>query len=223
MEFMNHPLHDAIAELFNDKVEGLESFGLEPTAEPIRHTSCPGFIPYTNGGWSLRIMETLDGMNGSGTRYNPEVQDELERAINYSLDSALEEFISENLDELEDLYETRDEDELEKVVNYHDLHEKEAGELAEKLSEAEHEHLSQGGDFYLVLRASYFAADNNRNQSGEDEIYFHAGINTDYGYGREKYLQITHDQNVKVSELTESGLRAIVDEMVESLKEESFT
>ncbi len=219
---MDNPFHSQIAELFESKVDDFEEYGLEPKPSEIEHESRDGFIPYTDGGWSLMVMNTLSSMRGSGETYAEPANTELENAIDYSLECVVGDFINDNLEELASIYEDIGEDAetLREVVSYHDLYDKGEGELAEKLSEIEDTYLSEGGEFWLVLRASYYSAENYRNESGEDEIYFHAGVNTDFQYGRDKGLVITFDKTVKVSELIsgEVDLESLVDEMADSIK-----
>lgn len=217
MDRMVNPFHEKIRELFADRVDDLDEFGLSPEVQDVEHKSRDGFFPFTNGGLSVMIMNDLANVWGSGESFPPEVQADIDKAIDYSLECAMDSFIDVYHADLDRIYGTTNPEELKEKISYHDLYDKDAGSLAEKLSEYEHTCLTEGSEFWLVLRAFYFSADNNRNNSGEDEIYFHAGVNTDFTYGRDKGLIITFDRNVKVSELTDDMLEEIVNEMVSSL------
>lgn len=217
MERMVNPLHEKIREAFADRVDDLDEFGLSPEVEDVAHESYDGFIPFTNGGLSVMVMNDLRSAWGSGETFAEEAQDDIEKAIDYSLGFAMDSFIDDSMDKLKAIYGTDDKDKLKEIVSYHDLYDRDESTLAEQLSEYENDSMSEGGEFWMVLRAFYFAADNARNNTGEDEIYFHAGVNTDYSYGRDKGLIITFDKNVKVSELTEESLEEIVSEMVSSI------
>ena len=217
MIFLTNPADETIRDLFEEHAEDLDQYGLEPKVERIANESYPGFIPYTNGGWSVMVMDDLGQVNGSGRYYAAGPQADLDKAIEYSLDMALESFIESNMDAMERIYGTRDEEKLKEVVSYHDLYDHEEGELAEELSEMESDSMTEGGEFWAVLRASYFAADNSRSETGEDEIFFYSGVNTDYTYGRDKGLITTFERTVKVSDLPNIDLAALVQEMRDSM------
>lgn len=213
---MINPYHQTIYDLFEEHAEELDNFGMGRVPEAIEHESRSGFIPFTDGGWRCMIMDDLSRVDSSGSTYAEGPQASLQKAIDYSHDCALEAFIEEYGPQLRLLYDTSDLD-LDQQVSYHDLYEKGAGWLAEKLSEAESESLQEGGDFWLELRAQYYSAANTRNETGEDEIWFCAGINLDFQYGRDEGLAETFRRTVKVSELTEEKLAEIVQEMHDSL------
>jgi len=217
MQFMDNIFHLDIEDQFNEYAEELDQYGMDKTADPINFEGYDGFMPFTNGGWGLKIMDDLDRLAGSGDQYNKKAMVQLQSAIDYSYDCALLDFIDEYRDQLEAIYGTREGENLKQVVNYHDLYDKEQGELAEKLSEDEHSALSEGGEFWVEMRAQYYAADNYRNETGEDEICFLAGINTDFGYGRDKGLVETFERTVKVSDLDDDKLKEIIQEMRNSL------
>lgn len=217
MEFMDNIFHLDIEDQFNEYADELDQYGMDKTAEPINYQGYDGFMPYTNGGWVLKVMDDLDRLSGSGDRYNEKAMVQLQSAIDYSYDCAMKDFIDEYRDQLEDIYGTSVTENLVQVVSYHDLYEKDQGTLAEKLSEDEHTALSEGGEFWVELRAQYYAAGNFRGETGEDEICFLAGINTDFGYGRDKGLVETFERTVKVSDLDDEMLKAIIKEMRDSL------
>lgn len=194
-----------------------ENFGyaLEPEVEEIPHQSYDGFIPFTNGGYRMMLMSDLATVNGTG--YGPSnehVRDSIEETIADSLQDAVNSFVEDNR---EALLEHFSGEEIENNdVNYHSLYDKGLGEMAEDLSELEQEWLNEGGQFWYQFQAMFYSADNARNESGEDEALFLAGVNLDC-YGRPKGLELTYQNNVKVSNLTIEAIDAIISEMVESI------
>ena len=213
---MANPFDQAIFDLFEEHAEELDNYGAGQLPTRIEHEARPGFVPWTDGGWHCRIKDNLQRVFSDGSLYAAGPQASLQQAIDYSLDLALETFIHEHGAALRRLYDTTDADLID-LVSYHDLYEKGRGELAEALWEQETDTLQSGGEFWLEFRAQYYAADTFHNESGEDEIYFAAGINLDYGYGRDKGLAKTFQRVVKVSDLTEEKLAGIVQEMHDSL------
>ena len=138
--------------------------------------------------------------------------------IESSQQDALEQFVQENKSVFEELMPDVDVDNpTYDMVNYHLLYDKGYGDLAEKLSEYEDSYMSEGGTFFYQLRAMYYSADNMRNESGDDEILFLAGVNLDFEYGRDKGLEVTYEKCVPVKELTIEMIDIIIDEMVESI------
>ena len=63
----------------------------------------------------------------------------------------------------------------------------------------------------------YYSADNIRNESGDDEIVFIAGVNTDFEYGRDKGLEVTFEECVPVSLLSKAQVDVIIAEMLDSI------
>lgn len=218
MRFMDNPFDSKISDLFEEHAEELDEFGLGRVPERINHEGYDGFIPYTNGGWRCMIMDDLSRVWGSGSTYAEEPQKVIRQGIDYSLDCAIESFIEEYHAALRALYGFGDKEALKEVVNYHNLYERGESGLAEKLSEHENTSLSEGGEFWVEFRAHYYAADNNRNETGEDEICFIAGVNTDFEYGRDSGLQVTYERTFTVAELANLDLAEIVQDMHNSVE-----
>lgn len=224
MEKMYVPesLEHHIVEKLQDAMDDLpENYGgcIDTCVEKICHTSYDGFIPFTNGGFDLTVPTDLRTMYGSGYGPSNEKIDEyLQGVIESSQQDALESFVQENKPLFEELMPEVDVDNpTYDMVNYHLLYDKGYGDLAEKLSEYEDSYMSEGGTFFYQLRAMYYSADNPRNESGEDEILFLAGVNTDFEYGRDKGLEVTYEECVPVSLLSKAQVDTIIIQMVESI------
>ena len=94
----------------------------------------------------------------------------------------------------------------------------------EKFCEFEDEHMREGGTFFYKIRALYHDADNSDNESGEPEVLFCVGVNTDFEYGRDSIpwlrcygqpTQQTHwvwEAAVKVRDITPE----LLDQLAES-------
>ena len=92
-----------------------------------------------------------------------------------------------------------------------------AGILQEEFHEFSTEYMQEGGEYWLVANANYFAADNRRNETGQDEVFFFAGVNTDFTYGRDKGLESTWEKTYKLKYLTPGRVRVIIKAMQASI------
>jgi hypothetical protein len=213
-------LQDALEDLVGDN-RIPENYGacVDTHVQTVCHKSYDGFIPHTNGGFDLMLATDLRSAEGSGDYpSNEKVRAELDRVIDDCYKDSLKEFIHNNKELLQPLFPNIDLDEADHdTINYHDLYEMDQGSIAEKLSEYESEWMSEGGTFWYQFRVLYFSADNARNESGEDEMYFMAGINTDFEYGRDSGLELTYEKNIPVDSLTIKGVDAIINDMVDSI------
>lgn len=72
------------------------------------------------------------------------------------------------------------------------------------------DYLSEGGTFFYEVTAIFYEKDHRRNETGADELFIFAGINTDFGYGREKGLETVWEKTYKVNRLTPKRLDVIV-------------
>ncbi len=205
-------LHDALVELTDD-VE--LKYEMEGNLTEINHEGYDGFIPFTNGGYDLTVPMILNYVVGSG-KYpgNDDIKKKIDDVVEYSTQLALESFCEQHIEQLSKLFTV---EQLEKpdfdIINYHHLYDIDQGQLAETLSEYESESLMEGSTFFLQYRVLYFTADNSRNVSGEDELYFLSGVNLDFEYGRDKGLETVYERNVKVSELTPELIDGIIKDM----------
>lgn len=202
---------------FGDIVEAVKSdFDITGNLSEIEYKSRDGFFPFTNGGIEFMASMRLEDVASSGAYPNNEaVTKELDRAINYGYEQARKSFIENNRIRLDGLYTKEQLDNNSDEINYHDLYEKKYNELAESLSEYEMEYNSEV--FFIQHRAIFFSADNHRNITGQDEIYFYSGVNTDYDYGRDKGLMDCYENTIAVGDLTPNKVDSIVKAMLQSI------
>lgn len=222
--------------------EEFDEYGIfdEGNIDDIESRSRDGFIPFTNGGVRCMVLSdlrTADGQIGAGFE-----EQTLRPYIDSSYNDAAYDFIMAE-DELETLREeVSTDDAADKLYTFFSDAETEfntaealqisipgiyrprfwetpAGELQEKWHEYLSEYLSEGGEFWYVIGAHYFAPENSRNRSGEDELHIYAGINTDFTYGRDKGLNASYAVDVTVAELIADGelLEKIVDDAIASI------
>jgi len=219
MELMHIPnwLNETLGNEFQNILESVESdFDTTGTIEEIEHLSRDGFFPFTNGGVEFTATMRLEDVASAATYPNNEaVTKELERAINYGYEQARELFIEHNRTKLDGLYTKEQLDNNSDEISYSDLYDKKHSELAESLSEYEMENNSEV--FFIQHRAMFFSADNSRNITGNDEIYFYSGVNTDYDYGRDKGLMDCYKNTIAVGDLTPNIVKQIVEKMVASI------
>lgn len=168
-----------------------ETHCLPVEVEEVEYKSRDGFIPYTNGGYTLSFMSDLSLASSSGS--HPEV---IKPFIKSSLKSGLEYFKEENP--------TFDE------TNENDP-------LWDAFYEYENEWMSESSEFWYQLRVLFFTADNYKNITGEDEIYIISGTNTDFSYGRDSGLQKAYDKTVKVSDLTPESIVELIQEAINAI------
>ena len=217
---------------------------------PISSEAYSGFIPFTNGGYDAMVMQFLNyHYNTTGreadiiapyvessendaaaefVRHRGEDTDgpgpELAKAYR---DAELPEyggkgssnFVWNWFNEREEQY--SDDTQADCVGDKPAFWSTPVGILREEFSQYSDEWLSEGGGYWLQARCVFFAADNSRNETGSDEIFFYAGVNTDFTYGRDKGLECTFERTYKVSRLTPARIRVIVKAMQSSLSESS--
>lgn len=210
-------LDESLGNAFGEITESVESdFEVEGNITEICHKSYDGFIPFTNGGVEFTAPIGLDYAAGTGNiPNNKEVADELERATTYGYTLARQQLIENNREALNQIFTKKELDENSDNVNYHSLYELDHGDLAEELSESESECNSE--TFFIQHRAMFFSADNSRNETGKDEIYFYSGVNTDYDYGRDKGLIDCFEVTIPVGDLTPNKVNEIVKKMLHSI------
>lgn len=77
--------------------------------------------------------------------------------------------------------------------------------------------LTEGSTFFYEITAIFYEAGHRRNNTGADEVYIFAGINTDFEYGREKGLETVDGRDFKLARLTPKRIDAIVDALVNKI------
>jgi hypothetical protein len=212
-------LDENIVEAIDHIVEAVEAeYEIEGSVNEIPHESYSGFIPFTNGGVQFTAPISLDYLVGSGKGFvNEDVTKQIDDTVEYCYNGARKQFIEENREALKatDFYTDKMLDANSEDVNYHTLYSLHNGELAETLSEIESAWLE--GTLFVEHRFMFFSADNARNVTGRDEIYFISGVNLDYDYGRDKGLVETFEATYAVDDLTPYIFRELVKNMVDSI------
>jgi len=218
-------IEDQLQELI-DNNDIPENYGYDQEVEKIEYKGYDGFIPYTNGGYRITLYSDLSSVNSSGSYpANKEAENVLSEAIDESLKDSLIDFIENNRGQLQKIYPAKNfeinrsdsYDQLYDLCNYHDLYDVNQSTLAEKLSEYEYTYLSEGCTFAYQFTVFYFDVDNSRNKTGEKELYFFCGVNTDYEYLRDKGLITTYEQNIPLSELTIDKVKEVINNMAKSI------
>jgi len=217
-EFFETLIGEKLLEAMDDLPENYGAC-VDTQIEDICHTGYNGFIPFTNGGFDLTVPTDLRSIESSGDfPSNIKIKSKLEKVMDACYADSLRDFCNDNKEKLAELFTPEQlEDPKQDIINYHILYEMNQGQLAEELSEYESEYMSAGGTFFYQLRAMYFKADNCRNVSGKDEIYFLAGVNLDFEYGRDEGLEITYEKNISVEDLTIKQIETTIKEMVASI------
>jgi hypothetical protein len=222
-------MFERIAEVF----DGFSGYGMDTKPEPIEHNAYDGFMPFTNGGYRVMSMDDLSQCAGSGN-----IPKLIQPYIDSAQKDAAREFIRdsetitaayEDAGEPDDagawLFKRWDDAEAAHaptVPLFPELPpvafwQTDIGAEREAFYEFEHTYLSEGGEFWYDARVHYYAKDNYRNTSGEDELYFLAGINTDFTYGRDKGLETLFERNIPLSQLTTELLADIEAEITSAV------
>jgi hypothetical protein len=206
-----------LGDMFDKITEDTDSeFEVEGNTTEIEHESRDGFIPFTNGGLQFTAPVCLNYLTGSGKSFlNETVTDTIDKTVEYCYTGAREAFIEQNRAELNKTFCKSYLDNNSDRINYHVLYDMNRGSLAESLSEMEYSWLDSV--VFVEHHAQFYAAENSHNKTGEDEICFLSGVNTDYDYGRDKGLEITFELTVKVGDLTPNKLKEITKDMLASI------
>lgn len=213
-------LNNAILETLNVFADEFSLFpGNTESANyyPIDHEPHAGYMPFTNGGYDLMVESNLDQLFCSGEfPTHQTVAKKLHDTIDTAQQDAVKEFCIQHASALKEFFTPEQVQAADlAVINYHTLYKLEAEWWAESLDAIEREYLR--ATFWYVLRIMFFAADNERNESGEDEICFMAGTNLDYEYARDYGLTLAFDKTVPVSQLTPKIINSILHEAVNKI------
>lgn len=173
---------DIVQTLMQDTIDQVEGWKSDSDLfEKIECRRRDGFIPYSHNRGGLVACQFTDLINlwGSGTQVaHVKAQAEIERQIEYSLELAKESFFEEFETELKNL------DIMDKTdtrLNYHDLHEMQQVQLAEKLSMTEHEHLSDG-DSSIMFETRFMY--HGQDEEGIHSASISCAVNTEGPYHR---------------------------------------
>lgn len=232
-----------------DEITGWNDAGVyDADVQGIEHESRSGFIPFTNGGWEGRAQcsfqrgkDFFKCMAGYSEGDYKTMLSEFRSALETGRWKALNIHKGETIPalppgemtdkEVWDFY--NEEPVFDDGKQLEMFNRKEIGwQYYEPLAWRWQEGWEQGDDdvFFLDFRCVFYSADNYRNESGEDEVYFFAGVNTDFNYGRDAITWMTaygkspnqhvceFGKTVKVSELTQEIAKQVFAEMETTLR-----
>jgi hypothetical protein len=238
-------LRALLREQFAEFGKAFDEFGCfepEHNITDISAKSYSGFIPFTNGGLRAMVLSDLRSEYGSGmcggfakNILQPYIDDALRDAaydfIQYrdELAELRDDVSCENADNvLWNWFEQREEaynaahasGTLPGIADPGPFWSTPEGWLREEYYDYESEHMFEGGEFWYQLCCHFYAPENSQNVTGEDELYFYAGVNTDFSYGRDKGLECSYARLVKCSEITPELIETIVAEAIDSIDAE---
>lgn len=203
LEVLESKITDSIEDLPN-KFEGSYEF----KGEEVEHESRDGFIPYTDGGYEAIWFERLSGMWSSGHNLpTKQLDDEMNRQINYNLETAKNNFIENYPDIVEEIGEEN--------IDYNSLYEAGYESEAEELSEDENEMMSED-TIMMQISAYYYSPENVRAKDGKHTIRLFGDVNLESPYHRQGNLDdsfdvdITFDSLSELEEKVDEGLKQII-------------
>ena len=226
-------LHTAILDKF---VEPCDTWGCqdENAICEVSAASYDGFIAHTNGGFRTLVYCDLSAVESEGMSDFETAQ--LQQYIDSSHEDSAKWFI-EARDCLNDLFEDSGEDSAsawlygrwDKAENEYTNNpqlefwtrpqwwQTDMAHEREDFYDYDSEYLSEGGTFFYEITALFYEKGHRRNITGEDEIFIFAGINTDFGYGREKGLECAFENTYKLARLTAKRLEVIVEHCADKI------
>jgi len=166
---------------YEDMYEGdLYPYDVDDALKEVEHESRPGFIPYTDGGFTVTGFTDISDITGSGYYPKPkEAVKIIDQFANNAYEWAKEKFMKDNPDLVEELGEDK--------INYHDLYKADYGEKAEELSEIEMEYMS-GDDSSIMFELGVFYYEKGNTQGNfadeADSVYVYGVINWEAPYHR---------------------------------------
>jgi hypothetical protein len=146
--------------------------------EDIENEHVSGFIPFTEGGAEIVLNADLASCMSSGSApsmiqpFIDSEQKDCEEAWNEANPEHTVEWLYAETPPQADLLD-------------HQAVEKEREHWKEKFWDFERDYFTEGGTFFYKVRAIYYLPDNSSNDSGEPEVLFMVGVNTDFEYGRD--------------------------------------
>lgn len=202
-----------------DTVTGWDCYGVygsnterDGLPERIEHESRSGFIPFTNGGFNamayVSFNHARDQWSSLQKYWDSDYKDMCETFFTQDKDAETPDDCEKAFSDLLDAEETQEDSK--------------AGIWTDNLPAHKwrQEWQYEGDDsvFFLVARAIYYAPDNHRNETGEPEVYFFAGVNTDFNYGRDSIAwaggscfkdSLEYGATFKMSEITPELLASV--------------
>lgn len=173
-------IEDLVTEYGDELESDKELYSMQ--VSEIESDSRDGFIPFTNGGFEATGFVDLSHFNstGKGVGGNGKAENAIEGQIETAYEMALDEFKDQYETEIEGMGYSEDQ------LNYHDLYDLDRGDLAEALSEIEHEYLSdEDSSVMYQIGVYYYDPSNSKNDfKGEHSIYVYGVINWEAPYHR---------------------------------------
>lgn len=184
----NHPeLAEKLKEAMEDVGRDIDrKYETDGQIEEVEHMSRPGFASTSDGGYSFTAFAPLMNLIGSGSvgHLPDKAEEQVNKMYDYGLELAQEQFIEEYKEELKDIPKDK--------INYHDLYELKRGDLAEKLSEMEHE--ANADDTVMFLLQAFMEDETDRDQGVSFTVQGVVNWESPYhrsGKDREEFKQIT--------------------------------
>jgi len=188
-----------------DELSGWDDAGIYGTniddrtgqVERIEHRFRDGFIPHTNGGWNGMAYASFNhGRFGNWKCMESYYKrDEIEMAEAFFREEGGGAEYDDPVAAFYAVYDAEDRKADEPLLPGMPR------EYAENMPAHEwREGWEMEGDdctFFLVVRAIYYLPSNHRCETGEPEVYFFAGVNLDFDYGRDSIAWAGGDQYAK--------------------------
>lgn len=174
--------------------------------EEVETKARDGFIPYTDGGFEAIGFASLHNAHSSGC-----IPDIIQPYLDRDLEDMAQQF------------------EEEHKIPFDDVIQDELHPLYEEACDYENSWLSEGGTYFYKVRVLIYLKDNHRNESGEDEAYFLAALNTDFEYGRDdipwlacygtnpQKSQWLFERNIPLKDLEYMDIQALANEAIGAL------
>jgi len=203
LDVLKEKLEDSIQELPMDY-----EYSNDFKGEEVEKNSRDGFIAFTNGGYEVTWFEYISNFSGSGKSLpTSQLDDEMQRQVDYNYEIAKERFIEEYAEIVEELGEDN--------IDYSSLQEAGYESEAEQLSEWEMDY--DGDDSILCeIGAYYYDTENYRGIEGKNTIRLYGLVNLESPYHRRGNLDDSYDIDItfdSISELKEkidAGIKEII-------------
>lgn len=231
-------VEDAIREALEEAGDelGYQLDSWDTNLSEVCHKAYDGFIPFTNGGFRLMSYTSLASLYASGKTFNNErLREQVEKYIADDQKSATEDFIGDNKEDICDALSITEEelDDMEAEEVYQSLQSAGDGldktlpmfpdkpqpshvseEVLERMNDFCYEWMQEGSELWGEMRVHYYEADNRRGEKDRDTVWFAAGANFDFTYGRDKGFDIVREVTVPARRLTPERARRIIQLLV---------